>query len=57
MVVATNFVFNDHLKKELHPLLWLETLAIWAFSVSWLVKGEFLVLKDGSADRGGQGLR
>ena len=57
LVVAANFVFNDHLKKELHPLLWLETVALWAFSVSWLVKGEFLVLKDESADRGGQGLR
>lgn len=57
LVVATNFVFSDHLKNELLPLLWRETVAIGAFSVSWLVKGEFLVLKDESADRGGQGLR
>jgi Protein of unknown function (DUF998) len=57
LVVATNFLLTDHLKNEVHPLLWLETVAIWAFSVSWLVKGEFLFLKDESPDRGSQGLR
>jgi hypothetical protein len=29
----------------LHPAFWLETIALWAFGVSWFVKGETL-LKD-----------
>jgi hypothetical protein len=30
---------------ELHPVFWLETLALWAFGLSWFVKGE-TILKD-----------
>jgi hypothetical protein len=26
----------------LHPVFWLETLALWAFGVSWFIKGETL---------------
>ncbi len=26
----------------LHPVFWLETLALWAFGFSWFVKGETL---------------
>jgi len=48
LAVVTNFVFPDHLKEELHPLFWLESIAVWAFSVSWLIKGEFLFLRDNS---------
>ncbi|MDP9046917.1 MAG: hypothetical protein M3N14_02195 [Bacteroidota bacterium] len=29
----------------LHPTFWLELIALWAFGISWLVKGE-LVLRD-----------
>lgn len=29
----------------LHPVFWLETLALWAFGLSWFVKGE-TILKD-----------
>ncbi len=29
----------------LHPVFWLESLAIWAFGIAWLVKGE-TILKD-----------
>lgn len=32
----------------LHPIFWLQTLAIWAFGVAWFVKGETL-LKDRAA--------
>lgn len=46
LVVVTNFGFTNHVKDELHPLLWLEAIAVWAFAVSWLIKGEFLFLKD-----------
>ncbi|MEZ4902927.1 MAG: hypothetical protein R2822_14830 [Spirosomataceae bacterium] len=28
-----------------NPIFWLETIALWAFAVSWLIKGE-LLLKD-----------
>jgi hypothetical protein len=37
-----------HLSEELYylrPTFWLELIALWAFGISWLVKGE-LVLKD-----------
>ena len=27
----------------LHPALWLETVAVWAFGVAWLVKGQTLL--------------
>jgi hypothetical protein len=33
--------------QPLQPVLWLETLAIWAFAIAWFVKGETLgILKD-----------
>lgn len=28
---------------DLNPIFWLETFALWAFGISWLVKGEFLL--------------
>lgn len=31
--------------KEFSPAFWLETVALWAFGISWLVKGE-AILKD-----------
>jgi len=31
--------------QALHPVFWLESLAIWAFGVAWFVKGE-TILKD-----------
>jgi hypothetical protein len=51
LIVATNFAFTDKLKSQVHPLLWLEIVATWAFSVSWLVKGQLLVLGDEPDDR------
>jgi hypothetical protein len=29
-------------RARIHPLFWLESIAVWAFSFSWLVKGGFL---------------
>jgi hypothetical protein len=29
--------------KGIKPIFWLETIMLWAFGVSWLVKGEFLL--------------
>jgi hypothetical protein len=46
LVVVTNVVFTSNLRDQVHPVFWLESIAVWAFSVSWLVKGEFLFLKD-----------
>jgi hypothetical protein len=31
-----------HLKKY-KPVFWIETIALWAFGVSWLVKGQYLL--------------
>jgi len=38
-IFAVWFVPSSHPFKQLHPVLWLETLAIWAFSISWFTKG------------------
>jgi hypothetical protein len=29
--------------QKLDPILWLETLALWAFGISWLTKGNFIL--------------
>ena len=52
LVVVTNSVFTNHVRDQVHPVFWLEPIAVWAFSVSWLVKGEFLFLRDWPAGRG-----
>lgn len=31
--------------RGLHPAFWLQALAIWAFGVSWFIKGE-TIMKD-----------
>jgi len=35
-------VLSDAVRDQIHPLFWLESIAVWAFSFSWLVKGGFL---------------
>jgi hypothetical protein len=35
--------------KALHPVFWLETLAIWSFGFAWIVKGEVLMKDEGSS--------
>jgi hypothetical protein len=32
--------------QPLHPIFWLESLAIFAFGIAWFVKGETFILKD-----------
>jgi hypothetical protein len=34
LVVVTNLVVTYHVKGELHPVFWLESVAVWA-SVAW----------------------
>jgi hypothetical protein len=35
-------LLSDAVRDRIHPLFWLESIAVWAFSFSWLVKGGFL---------------
>jgi hypothetical protein len=40
-------VLSEGVRDRIHPLFWLESIAVWAFSLSWLVKGDFIPwLKD-----------
>jgi hypothetical protein len=40
-------VLSDDLRDQIHPLFWLESIAVWAFSFSWMVKGDLIPwLKD-----------
>jgi len=34
-----DLVLTDALRDQIHPLFWLESIAVWAFSFSWMVKG------------------
>jgi hypothetical protein len=46
LALLANALLSGKVVEWLHPLFWLESLAVLAFSVSWLIKGEFLLLKD-----------
>lgn len=50
LAVFTDLAADDAVKAEYRPLFWLETVAVLAFGVSWLVKGEALL-----GDRPGDG--
>ncbi|WP_433285533.1 DUF998 domain-containing protein [Pseudonocardia sp. CA-142604] len=43
LAVLTDLFVGDAVKVEYRPLFWLETVAVLAFGVSWLVKGEALL--------------
>jgi hypothetical protein len=45
------FIHSEFQKYK--PVIYLETIALWAFGFSWLTKGEFL-LKDEKADKKGE---
>lgn len=45
LIAGLWFVPTDSFVKQQHPVLVLEALAIWAFGISWLTKGE-AILKD-----------
>ncbi len=38
-------ILKEHIPSlvGLRPIFWLETIMLWAFGISWLVKGEFLL--------------
>jgi hypothetical protein len=39
LILVTNLAFSETLRDKLHPLFWLETIAVWAIALSWLTKG------------------
>jgi hypothetical protein len=46
LAVIAGLTFSDSETHRLHPLFWMESCSVWAFAVSWLVKGEWLKLAD-----------
>lgn len=52
ILIAAYGIFKDKLVglKEFHPIFWLEWLALIAFGISWLVKGE-IILKDADVEK------
>ena len=36
-------LLGDVMRDRIHPLFWLESIAVWAFSASWLIKGGFFL--------------
>lgn len=52
VLVQTLFLPRNPWLQALNPVLWLESLAIWAFGIAWFVKGETILKDDASsADR------
>jgi hypothetical protein len=48
ILLLVPYFLMDTIKTQLDkfkPVFWMETLALWAFGISWLVKGQ-LLLKD-----------
>lgn len=46
-LLATYKLWEDAVATEaFRPFFWLEALALWAFGLSWLVKGDFLLADD-----------
>jgi hypothetical protein len=37
-----DLVLSDAVRDQIHPLFWLESIAVWAFSFSWMVKGDLI---------------
>jgi hypothetical protein len=43
LIAVYGFFLSDTGLSSLKPVFWLETIALWAFGVSWFVKGETLL--------------
>ena len=56
LVVVGDLALSGPQKEVLHPVFWLESIAVWAFSASWLIKGEFFLLRDQPVKPGRQRL-
>ena len=46
LIAVANQLLTKELRDQFHPVFWLESVAVWAFSVCWLIKGRALFLKD-----------
>jgi hypothetical protein len=44
--IAVSMLFLENFSKPLHLVFWLESIALIAFGISWIVKAEFLFMKD-----------
>jgi hypothetical protein len=44
--IAVSMLFLENFGKPLHLVFWLESIALIAFGISWIVKAEFLFMKD-----------
>jgi hypothetical protein len=49
LIPLINILPGNTWLQPLHPVFWLESLALWAFGFAWLVKGE-TILKDESRE-------
>ncbi|WP_426059779.1 hypothetical protein [Hymenobacter sp. B1770] len=58
VLLGLYFAFFQHTSlKAYKPVFWLEAIALWAFGISWLTKGEFIFEdkpRDGSAGTQGR---
>jgi len=45
LILVVSFLPSNPWLQQLHPIFWLETLAIMAFGIAWFVKGE-TILRD-----------
>lgn len=43
LVPLVDLILSDAMTDRVHPLFWLESIMVFAFSTSWLVKGGFLL--------------
>ncbi|RLD51566.1 MAG: DUF998 domain-containing protein [Bacteroidetes bacterium] len=47
IAIFMGFIFPHHPQYDrYHPIFWLESIALWAFGISWLIKGEVAVTDD-----------
>ncbi len=53
LIGVVNVAFKNTWLESLSPVFWLETAALWAFGISWLVKGE-TILRDKESKSVGQ---
>jgi hypothetical protein len=40
LVAVANQVLSQSLRDEIHPAFWLESIAVWAYAVSWVMAGQ-----------------
>ena len=43
IAVYSWFFDGNNSLDEIKPVFWLESIALWAFGISWFIKGETLV--------------